>query len=96
MDRDHEEYLLGVVMQQYRWFGPFPEKFEEIASQETIVSILWIMQEIPLEKLTPFARVTEREVSQKDKKFIGKIMMLDPRDRPTAEELLEDEWWDDD
>lgn len=23
-------------------------------------------------------------------------MMLDWRDRPTAKELLEDEWWDDD
>lgn len=28
-----------------------------------------------------------------DNVFIQKIMKLDWRDRPTAKELLEDEWW---
>jgi len=46
--------------------------------------------------MTPFALVTEREVSREDKEFICKIMKMDPRDRPTAEELLEDAWFKDD
>ncbi|OAL49843.1 STE/STE20 protein kinase [Pyrenochaeta sp. DS3sAY3a] len=96
MDRDHEEYLLGVLKEQFRYFAPFPAKFEEIASQETINSILYLMQDIPQEKTTPFSLTTEREVIKKDKDFIRKIMMLDWRDRPTAKELLEDEWWKDD
>jgi hypothetical protein len=52
------------------------------------------MSEIPPEKMTPFARTTEKEVIKKDKDFIEKIIMLDWRDRPTAKKLLEDEWWD--
>jgi hypothetical protein len=51
------------------------------------------MQEIPQAKTTSFSRITEREIVKKDKDFIRKIMKLDWRDRPTARELLEDEWW---
>lgn len=43
--------------------------------------------------MTPFYLTTEKEVCKKDKEFIGKIMMMDWRDRPTAQELLEDEWF---
>jgi hypothetical protein len=52
------------------------------------------MSEIPQSKTTPFDRTTEREVCKEDKVFIGKIMQLDWRDRPTANELLKDKWFD--
>jgi hypothetical protein len=94
--RDHEKYVVRVVMGQFRYFGPFPAKISDIASPEHIQSILWLMQKIPHEKLTPFSWTSEKEVSRRDKDFIGKIMMLDWRDRPTAKELLEDEWWNND
>lgn len=58
--------------------------------------ILWLLQEVPHQDLRPFRNVTEREVVKKDKNFIGKIMKLDWRDRPSAKELLRDEWWEDD
>ena len=32
----------------------------------------------------------------KDKEFIGRIMKMDWRDRPTTKELLEDEWFQED
>jgi hypothetical protein len=51
------------------------------------------MKEIPATKTTPFRKTTESEVFEKDKEFIGKIMMMDWRDRPTAKELLEDDWF---
>jgi hypothetical protein len=92
----HEEYGLEVLKQQFRYFGPFPAKYEEIASPETVAAILYLMQEIPQSQTTPFHMTTEREVCQKDKMFIGKIMMMDWRDRPTAKELLEDEWFRED
>lgn len=47
----------------------------------------------PPESMTPFSRVTEREVMEEDKEFILKIMKMDWRDRPTARELLKDEWF---
>ncbi|RFU29464.1 hypothetical protein B7463_g6866, partial [Scytalidium lignicola] len=92
----HEEYGLEVLKRQFQYFGPFPGKYEEIASPETVAAILYLMQEIPQSKTTPFHRTTEREVCKKDKIFIGKIMMMDWRDRPTAKELLEDEWFKED
>jgi len=94
MDRDHEEYVLGVVMEQFRYFGPFPAKIQEVCSAETVQSILYIMQEIPQSKMTPFSRTTEREVRRKDNEFISKMMKMDWRDRPTAKELLQDVWWE--
>jgi hypothetical protein len=83
-------------MQQYRYFGPYPAKIAVVVSEETVQSIVYIMQEIPLEKMTPFRWTTDAEVMKKDKDFIGKIMMLDWRDRPTAKDLLDDEWWNTD
>ncbi|KAK7698704.1 hypothetical protein SLS64_012315 [Diaporthe eres] len=41
----------------------------------------------------PFRLVTTKEISAADKKFLLKVMKLDPRERPTVEELLEDEWF---
>jgi serine/threonine protein kinase len=38
---------------------------------------------------------TSKELSEKDKAFIMRIMKLDPRDRPTAADLLEDAWFQD-
>ena len=48
---------------------------------------------MPPEKMKPFARIGEREICNADKAFVLKIMKLDPRDRPTARELLQDEWF---
>jgi hypothetical protein len=92
----HEEYGLEVLKRQHQYFGPFPPKYEEIASQETITAILYLMHEIPQSKTTPFLWTTEREVCKKDKEFIVKIMKMDWRDRPTVKELLEDEWFKED
>jgi hypothetical protein len=92
----HEEYGLEVLKRQFRYFGPFPPKYEEISRPETITAILYLMQEIPESQTTPFSRTTEREVCMKDKQFIGRIMKMDWRDRPTAKGLLEDEWFQED
>lgn len=92
----HEEYELEVLKRQFRYFGPFPPKYQEIASPETITAILYLMHEIPKSETTPFSWTTEREVIMKDKTFIGKMMKMDWRDRPTTKELLEDEWFQED
>jgi hypothetical protein len=51
----------------------------------------YLMHVVPGEKMTQFSRTTEREVCKKVKEFIGKTMMTDWRDRPTAAQLLEDD-----
>ena len=40
-----------------------------------------------------FARAGDKQLTKEDKIFILKIMRLDPRDRPTARQLLDDEWF---
>jgi hypothetical protein len=88
--------VVGVVVEQFKYFGPFPVKIAQIADPETVQSIILLMENIPKEMTTPFSRTTEREVIRRDNIFISKMMKLDWRDRPTAKELLEDEWWNDD
>jgi hypothetical protein len=85
-----------VLKRQFRYFGPFPAKYEEISSPETVAAILYLMQEIPKSQTTPFHRTTEKEVCKKDNEFISKILMMDWRDRPTAKELLDDVWFTED
>ena len=43
----------------------------------------------------PFHMVKDKEFEPADKDFIIKIMKLDPRDRPTAKELLQESWFAD-
>ncbi|PYH38976.1 kinase-like protein [Aspergillus neoniger CBS 115656] len=55
--------------------------------------VLCIMSVIPPEKLKPFRLLHEREICDADKAFVLRIMKLDPRNRPTAKDLLQDEWF---
>ncbi|RHZ69251.1 hypothetical protein CDV55_103615 [Aspergillus turcosus] len=91
---DHEDYELKILQRQCEFFGPFPLTYPEICPQETLNVLAYIMRSIPPEKKKPFGRISEKEVSKDDKEFILKIMKLDPRDRPSAMELLQDKWFD--
>jgi serine/threonine protein kinase len=91
---DHEEYELGILQRQCEFFGPYPLKYQEICPPDMLNVVAYIMQSIPAEKKKPFSRITEKEISKEDKDFILKIMKLDPRDRPSAAELLQDKWFD--
>lgn len=53
------------------------------------------MDEISKSKTTPFSTTIEKKVYKEDKDFIGKILKLDWRDRPTAKELLQDKLFED-
>jgi hypothetical protein len=55
--------------------------------------LAYIMQSIPPERKKTFSRITEKEVCKEDKEFVPRIMKLDPRDRPSAAELLRDKWF---
>ena len=87
------DYNLEILKRQFQFFGPFPGKYAEIADKNTVEAILRMMDELR-GKMKPFHLITEREMCRDDKEFIGWVMKLDPRDRPTAEEILAHEWWD--
>lgn len=40
----------------------------------------------------PFMMLGDPKIAQEDKIFIAKLMKFDPRDRPNARDLLENEW----
>ncbi|PYI08868.1 serine/threonine protein kinase [Aspergillus sclerotiicarbonarius CBS 121057] len=91
---DHDEYDIKILRKHHACFGPFPESYQEIADQDRLAALVWIMQSTPPEALKPFHLTTSREICQEDKEFVLRIMKLDPRDRPTAEALLRDTWLD--
>ncbi|KAF4624047.1 hypothetical protein G7Y89_g14130 [Cudoniella acicularis] len=89
---DHESYELKILIKQHQFFGLLSLSYKEIADDQTLAILTYVMYGVPPEKMKPFVRVTEREISE-DKAFVLKIMKLDPKNRPTAKELLEDEWF---
>jgi hypothetical protein len=94
---DDEQFELKIIERQIRLFGMVPMKYQELVQGdnniETILGYLYDI--IPQNEQGMFSKVAEREVNRRDKEFICRIMKMDPRDRPTAEELLEDSWFHD-
>jgi hypothetical protein len=93
MAREHEEYEFQVLMRQFQFFGPFPETYHEIVDKATIEVVLWIMDNFPPDQMKYFYLISETEVSEEDKRLICQIMKLDPRQRPTVQQLLESDWF---
>jgi len=89
----HEEYDLEILKQQFRYFGPFPDDIGETVSEQTAAAILYLMSEIPFPQVGLFQRITEKEICKADKTFISKIMRMDRRERPSAKDLLRDDWF---
>ena len=86
---------MHVLLQQARYFGPFPPTYKEVLDEEQnqiLAAVHVHVEEQNLRK--PFSLVEDKEVTQEDKDFICRTMQLDPRDRPTADELLADRWFE--
>ncbi|EER44659.1 serine/threonine protein kinase [Histoplasma capsulatum H143] len=67
---DHDEYDTKILMKHHRCFGPFPESYEEIADQERLAVLVWIMQNSPPETLRPFHLTTARESEAKSNSIV--------------------------
>ncbi|KAL1856327.1 hypothetical protein Daus18300_010812 [Diaporthe australafricana] len=86
---DDDDYFFTVLKRMYKFFGPFPSSYSD--KPDTMTFINFFNNSGPSEK--PFHLVTTKEIPAADKKFILKVMKLDPRERPTVEQLLADEWF---
>lgn len=86
--------MFWVFVEQVRRFGPFKTNFEEIADPECLEicsgAIDYIIEN---KKWLPFRLSGEKELALPDRDFIARMVKLDPRDRPTANELLQDAWF---
>jgi serine/threonine protein kinase len=89
----YEDYDYKIIMRYHQLFGPFPWTFAQIADEDTLKALTWVMSETPPDSIKPFHLVFPKEISDADKAFVLRVLKLDPRDRPTATELLEDVWF---
>jgi serine/threonine protein kinase len=81
-------------MKQVGIFGPVPLSFGELANGERLsilTAVINIVHEHNLPK--PFHLLVDKELSEEHRTFMFRIMKFDPRDRPTAQEHLQDEWF---
>lgn len=91
---DQPDYPFWVLAEQVKRFGPVPLSYKEIASEERLELLAGVINYVVAAKLhLPFSRSGDEELAEADRDFIVKMMKLDPRDRPTAKELLEDDWF---
>lgn len=88
----HDDYFYRILLRQCQNFGPFPYSYTEIADERRLDTLIKVINEAPKERYFKYA--TLEEISASDKAFVLRIMKLDPRDRPTAGELLQDVWFD--
>ena len=76
-----------------RRFGPVPLSYEEIANEDRLGILTTAIDYVNLNQLQrPFSMSEDEELLKEDRDFVVKLMKLDPRDRPTATDLLRDEW----
>lgn len=99
LDDDDDAYELHILMQHFKYFGPFLPKFSELfgggeAEKELDMVIQYVFDNVPESERKPFSLVSASEVSREDRDFVCKIMKLDPRDSPTARELLHNKWFE--
>lgn len=97
VDPEDAEYPIQVFLRQIQFFGPIPAKMKELADDQRLAIIKEVEDYIEVEEAKlakPFSQVADPELKEGDKEFILKVMQLDPRDRPTAKELLGDKWFE--
>jgi serine/threonine protein kinase len=50
---DHDEYEVKILMRHHICFGPFPESYEQIADQERLAVLVWIMHPSGVDEAFP-------------------------------------------
>ncbi|KAG4434852.1 hypothetical protein IFR05_009646 [Cadophora sp. M221] len=92
---DDESYPNHVLVKQIAYFGPLPLSYFDFLPQdderwEFIGDATQYI--IDHQKWKPFVEAEDKELAEDDRRFVRSIMRMNPRDRPTAGELLRDPW----
>jgi len=94
---DDEEYLIHILIRQLVYFGPVPKSYIDLIPREDenwVVLRAAVQFILENDRQKPFEYVQDDCLTEEDREFLLKIMKMDPRDRPTAKELLLDKWFD--
>lgn len=96
VDEKDEIYRIMILMLQCAYFGPFPRKFIEHSDAITIGDLDGIEGLVTQRGgRRKYRNTLTTHISKETVGFLDKFMKLDPRDRPTAQELLQDQWLSD-
>lgn len=78
-------------MLQYKYLGPFPEKFLELLDEEATAIMKFVVEQCGEEKGI-LSKAGPEKIDPEDRDFICYLMKPDPRDRPLAAEALAHTW----
>lgn len=93
MDEKDEIYHVMVLTLQCAYFGPFPPKYVELSDAITMGDLDGIEGLVSQRGGRRKYRDTlASNISKETVSFLDKFMKLDPRDRPSPQELLRDQW----
>lgn len=93
MDETDKIYHTMILMLQCAYFGPFPDKFVELAHDITIEDLNGIEGLVDQkEGRRRYRNTLTTYLSEETVVFLDKVMKLDPRDRPSPQELLQEQW----
>jgi len=94
---DDEDYLFHIIIRQLAHFGPVPISYLDLIPKEDTENWSILATAVQFIKdnnrQRPFNLIQDECLTDEDREFLLKVMKLDPRDRPTAEELLQDKWF---
>ena len=90
VNAEDSTYAYEILRQHNVYFGPFPMSIRTPADRARLSPLVAVVQSVQGHK--PFKMASSREIAKEDRAFICKLMRRDPRDRPSAEELLQDPW----
>ena len=94
---DDKEYLIHIIIRQLAHFGPVPKSYIDLILRED--SDKWSILALATQyikdnqKQRSFKLIEDGCLAEEDREFLLKVMKLDPRDRPTARQLLQDKWF---
>lgn len=93
IDEKDEIYLVMILTLQCAYFGPFPDKFVELSdavTTEYLHGIEGIVTQRGGRKI--YKDTLTFHFDKETMNFLNRLMKLDPRDRPSAQDLLQDQW----
>lgn len=93
VDEKDEIYHVMILTLQCAYFGPFPNKYVEL-SDDITMGVLDGIERLVVQRggRMKHRNTLATHMSKETLSFLDKFMKLDPRDRPSPQELLQDQW----
>lgn len=89
--RDEANLAWGVLQMQNDYFGPFRQGVFKDLVDESVLPFLEQLEENY--RPFPLSSAGLPNIDQEDGDFFKYIMKIDPRERPTARDILEHAWF---